>query len=84
MVASERIVTSIPPVVFSLLASTVALSADDFNQSIASRPSITVVKNGESATRPEKCRATLIGPGINQPDPFPATAALSAGTPPCA
>ncbi|HUE16954.1 MAG TPA: sialidase family protein, partial [Planctomycetaceae bacterium] len=35
------------------------------------RPSITVVKNGESAVRPENCRATLIGPGVNQPDPFP-------------
>ena len=66
-----RIVTSIQPVLLSLLASSVALSADDFDQSIASRPSITVAKNGESATRPEKCRATLVGPGINQPDPFP-------------
>ena len=35
------------------------------------RPSITVVKNGESAVPPEKCQATLIGPGVNQPDPFP-------------
>ena len=35
------------------------------------RPAVAVVKNGESTIRAQKCRATLIGPGINQPDPFP-------------
>ena len=32
---------------------------------------IRVVANGESSNRPEDCRAVLVGPGRNQPDPFP-------------
>jgi len=35
------------------------------------RPVVKVVQGGESKARPEDCRATLVGPGINQPDPFP-------------
>ncbi|KAB2673623.1 MAG: exo-alpha-sialidase [Verrucomicrobia bacterium] len=34
-------------------------------------PVVRVVENGESKTAPEACRATLVGPGVNQPDPFP-------------
>ena len=34
-------------------------------------PRVHVVENGESKTPPEACRAMLVGPGVNQPDPFP-------------
>ena len=33
--------------------------------------SVKVVQGGESAARPADCHSVLIGPGINQPDPFP-------------
>ena len=32
---------------------------------------VKVVEGGESAAKPEDCRATVVGPGVNQPDPFP-------------
>ena len=35
------------------------------------RPVVKVVQGGESKTPPEDCLATLVGPGINQPDPYP-------------
>ncbi len=35
------------------------------------RPVVKIVEGGESKARPEDCRATLVGPGVNQPDPFP-------------
>jgi photosystem II stability/assembly factor-like uncharacterized protein len=34
-------------------------------------PQVVVVTNGESKTRPEDCRGIIVGPGVNQPDPFP-------------
>lgn len=34
-------------------------------------PQVTVAENGESKARPEECRGIIVGPGINQPDPFP-------------
>lgn len=34
-------------------------------------PQVKVVQNGESKTKPEQCRAVLVGVGVNQPDPFP-------------
>ena len=34
------------------------------------RPLVRVVEGGESKVPPEDCRATLVGPGVNQPDPF--------------
>ncbi|MFA7003154.1 MAG: sialidase family protein, partial [Verrucomicrobiia bacterium] len=37
----------------------------------APRPVVKVVQGGESKARPEDCLATLVGPGINQPDPYP-------------
>src|SRR5947207_8352711 len=37
----------------------------------APQPIVKVVENGESKTRPEDCRGITVGPGINQPDPFP-------------
>ncbi len=35
------------------------------------RPTVNVVAGGDSKTPPEDCRATIIGPGFNQPDPHP-------------
>jgi hypothetical protein len=35
------------------------------------RPRVTVVEGGESKLRPEDCLGTLVGPDVNQPDPFP-------------
>ncbi len=32
---------------------------------------VVVLDGGDSRTRPEDCRAVLVGPGVNQPDPFP-------------
>jgi len=37
----------------------------------ARRPVVKAVKGGQSKARPEDCRATLVGPGINQPDAYP-------------
>jgi photosystem II stability/assembly factor-like uncharacterized protein len=34
-------------------------------------PVVKVVPNGESTTKPEDCRSVIVGPGVNQPDPFP-------------
>jgi hypothetical protein len=34
-------------------------------------PQVKVVAGGESTTNADACRATLVGPGVNQPDPFP-------------
>ncbi|MGI8603181.1 MAG: sialidase family protein [Verrucomicrobiales bacterium] len=36
-----------------------------------SGPRVKVVENGESKTSPEECRGIIVGPGVNQPDPFP-------------
>lgn len=35
------------------------------------RPVVKVVEGGESATTPDACRVEVIGPGNNQPDPYP-------------
>lgn len=35
------------------------------------RPVVKVVTGGESKARPEECLLTIVGPGINQPDPYP-------------
>jgi photosystem II stability/assembly factor-like uncharacterized protein len=32
---------------------------------------VKVVQNGESKTSPDACRGIIVGPGVNQPDPFP-------------
>jgi photosystem II stability/assembly factor-like uncharacterized protein len=37
----------------------------------ALRPVVRVVAGGESKTQIDDCRATLVGPGMNQPEPFP-------------
>ena len=36
-----------------------------------SPPVVKVVANGESSIKPDLCRGIIVGPGINQPDPFP-------------
>ena len=36
-----------------------------------SPPKVNIVNGGESRLKPENCIATLVGPGINQPDPYP-------------
>lgn len=38
---------------------------------MAKPPTVTVLTHGESKLKPEDCRGVLIGPGVNQPDPFP-------------
>ncbi len=37
----------------------------------ASAPRVKIVENGESRTPPDACRGIIVGPGVNQPDPFP-------------
>ncbi|MEO5802714.1 MAG: sialidase family protein [Verrucomicrobiota bacterium] len=37
----------------------------------APAPRVKVVESGESKLRPEECRGIIVGPGVNQPDPFP-------------
>ena len=34
-------------------------------------PVVKVVEGGESRLKPEDCLTTVVGPGINQPDPYP-------------
>jgi sialidase-1 len=34
-------------------------------------PQVKVVENGESKTSPDVCRGIIVGPGVNQPEPFP-------------
>lgn len=34
-------------------------------------PIVKVVQNGESLVKPDDCRGIIVGPGLNQPDPFP-------------
>ncbi len=45
--------------------------ADEPDETKAGRPVVKVVEGGESTATPEGCIGTLIGPGKNQPDPFP-------------
>ena len=35
------------------------------------QPVVKVVRNGDSSAKPEDCRGIIVGPGINQPEPFP-------------
>ena len=51
--------------------SLMALFPDATDQAESLRPTVKIVEGGESKARPEDCRATLVGPGVNQPDPFP-------------
>ncbi len=37
----------------------------------APKVTIKVVANGDSVATPAECHAVLVGPGVNQPDPFP-------------
>jgi hypothetical protein len=35
------------------------------------RPVVKVVPSGESSAKPDVCRGIIVGPGVNQPEPFP-------------
>lgn len=35
------------------------------------RPVVKIVTGGESKAFPEQCLTTIVGPGVNQPDPYP-------------
>jgi hypothetical protein len=62
------------PLTFWILAGcTTGASAADkpLDRKEVSPPRVEVVANGESKTKPGECRAILVGPGVNQPDPFP-------------
>ena len=62
-------------VVACLLCRT-ALAASASTNSPAVR--VLVLEGGDSKARPEDCRASLVGPGINQLDPFPGSACAPA------
>jgi hypothetical protein len=34
-------------------------------------PQVKAIAGGESKTNADACRGILVGPGVNQPDPFP-------------
>ncbi len=51
--------------------SLLALFPEHLGANESLRPSVKIVAGGESKAQPEECRATLVGPGVNQPDPFP-------------
>lgn len=55
----------------SLLAAAILPSALSGAEPVVTPPRVVVVENGESKLRPEECRAILVGPGVNQPEPFP-------------
>ena len=57
------------PFAFAFGAASASNAAVDPGESL--RPVVKIIEGGESSSRPENCRATLVGPGINQPDPFP-------------
>jgi hypothetical protein len=46
-------------------------AADEPGESKAAQPVVKVVEGGESHATPEECIGVLVGPGKNQPDPFP-------------
>jgi photosystem II stability/assembly factor-like uncharacterized protein len=49
-----------------------ALQSSSNNEGVARPiPRVKIVANGESKTSPDQCRGIIVGPGVNQPDPFP-------------
>ena len=54
-----------------LLLCTVLTTSPDTAYAETPRPLVKVVTGGESKARPEDCLLTIVGPGINQPDPYP-------------
>ena len=54
-----------------LLLCTVLTTSPDAAYAETPRPVVKVVTGGESRARPEDCLLTIVGPGINQPDPYP-------------
>jgi sialidase-1 len=67
------------PLTLVLLSLPVELPAGQLETVTAARrpsdgqphPQVKVVEGGESKSKPEDCRATLVGPSVNPPDPFP-------------
>jgi photosystem II stability/assembly factor-like uncharacterized protein len=56
------------------LASAIVLAyccCADAQVATAPRPVVKIVENGESKVGPDACRGTIVGPDVNQPDPFP-------------
>src|ERR1051325_3000649 len=49
----------------------VLVSLFGMTAAMAAVPQVKVVEGGESKAKPEDCRGIIVGPGINQPDPFP-------------
>src|SRR5579872_7504514 len=61
--------TRFPLCMFLLFVSSLSLAAEPAGRAVA--PVVKIAEGGESKTKPEDCRTTLVGAGINQPDPFP-------------
>jgi len=53
------------------IAVLMAALAVDAHPATTPTPQVKVVQNGESKAKPEDCRGIIVGPGVNQPDPFP-------------
>ena len=47
------------------------LAAEAAGDKAPERPKVNVVEGGESHLPAAKCRKMIVGPGVNQPDPFP-------------
>lgn len=65
------IVVAVPFGYVAGLASTSGATAPASRSAELQTPQVEVVERGESKARPDDCRAILVGPGVNQPDPFP-------------
>jgi len=55
----------------SILGRSTALAAETGTVETPPRPKIIVVPGGESQLPATKCRKMIVGPSVNQPDPFP-------------
>ena len=51
--------------VVTLIATSVAAAAE------SPRPVVKILEGGESVTTPDACRVVVVGPGKNQPEPYP-------------
>jgi photosystem II stability/assembly factor-like uncharacterized protein len=51
---------------FTITTGSAVVSAEE-----PDRPIVTVVQDGESKTRPDECRVTILSPTMNQPDSYP-------------
>jgi hypothetical protein len=53
------------------LALTVALWSCCTPAAASASPKVVIIEGGESSVAPDECRGIIVGPGVNQPDPFP-------------